>query len=137
MSKKMKQKIRTYIFTCYTSTKSFHEISTCRVACVKKKKINAKIGLFAYNFFLFCIEQKKYLFFCDSWVTHIYSGDVHVEFFSKFFWPFEICLFVEWAYAPWSQIEFSIIIIIFTITQCIIKHFVCKKTAFYCTPCVG
>jgi hypothetical protein len=40
MSKNVKQKFRTYIFLCYTLTKSFHEKSTCRVACVKKKKFN-------------------------------------------------------------------------------------------------
>jgi hypothetical protein len=36
--KKMKQKIGTYIFTCYMPTKSLHDKSTCHVACVKKIK---------------------------------------------------------------------------------------------------
>jgi hypothetical protein len=44
----MKQKFRTYFYTCYVLTKSFYEISTCHVACVKRKKINTKNKVF-YN----------------------------------------------------------------------------------------
>jgi hypothetical protein len=44
--KKLKQKICTCIFMCYMPTMSFHDKSTCHVACVKKKKHGAKIRHF-------------------------------------------------------------------------------------------
>jgi hypothetical protein len=40
--KKLKQKIRTYIFTCYMPTKSLQDKLTCHVACMKKIKFGAK-----------------------------------------------------------------------------------------------
>jgi hypothetical protein len=49
---------------CYTLAKSFHEKSTCHVACVKQTKFGAINKVFdKINFLLFYIDQKKYLFF--------------------------------------------------------------------------
>jgi hypothetical protein len=43
---RLKQKIRTCIFTCYAFTKSFHEKTTCGVACVERQNSMLKIRLF-------------------------------------------------------------------------------------------
>ena len=62
--KKLKLKFRTYIFTCYVLTKSFHKKSTYHVTCVKKTKFSAKNNAFHRDkFSLFYIDHKKYWFF--------------------------------------------------------------------------
>jgi hypothetical protein len=53
--KKLKLKVRTYIFTCYVLTKSFHKKSTYHVTCVKKTKFSAKNNVFHKINFLFFI----------------------------------------------------------------------------------
>jgi hypothetical protein len=51
--KKLKQKIGTYIFTCYMPTKLLHDKSTCHVVCVKKIKFGAKNKVFHMTIVLF------------------------------------------------------------------------------------
>jgi hypothetical protein len=48
----LEQKICTYIFTCYESTKSFPKKSTFHVACVKKNSVLI-IRIFDKKYFLF------------------------------------------------------------------------------------
>jgi hypothetical protein len=50
---KIETKIHTYIFSCYTLIKSFHENSTCLVACVKRIKFGVKNNTFNKTNFLF------------------------------------------------------------------------------------
>jgi hypothetical protein len=59
--KKLKRKIRTYIFTCYTLTKLFHKNPTCRVTCVKKTKFNAENKAFQEINFLFFTQNTKHI----------------------------------------------------------------------------
>ena len=52
-TKILKQKICTYIFTCYALTKSFHKKWTYHVTCVKKTKFSAENNAFHMISFLF------------------------------------------------------------------------------------
>jgi hypothetical protein len=61
VKKKMNQKIRTYIFTCYMPTKSFHDKSSI-VWRVNEKKFGAKNKAFHTIFFSFYIDHRKYRF---------------------------------------------------------------------------
>jgi hypothetical protein len=58
----MKHKICKYIFTCYMSTKLFHEKLTCRVLCVKRQKSELKKDFSQDKFSLFYIDHKNYHF---------------------------------------------------------------------------
>jgi hypothetical protein len=84
--KKLKQKNRMYIFTCHTLTKLFHKQPTCHLACVKKQDSGAKKVLSQYKISHFLHRLQKVSFFCEIWQTHIYYGDVYVDFFVKFFY---------------------------------------------------
>jgi hypothetical protein len=109
MSKRLKQKIHTYIFTCYVSTKLFHEKSTCRVACVKKQKFGPKNkACHKINFVFFTWPQKIWIY-GETLQMHIYYGDVHAEFFVNFFDNLKYVLLLVEAYASGSRIEFQMI----------------------------
>jgi hypothetical protein len=105
MSKKSKQKIRAYIFTCYVCPKSFHEKST-RLACVKKTKIGARNKAFYETCFIFLHRTQKISVFRITLRMHIDCGDVHAKSFAGIFWRLEIYFLVEGAYAHGSRIEF-------------------------------
>jgi hypothetical protein len=52
-----------YIFTCYVRTKSFHEISTCHLSCVRKTKFCVKNKVFCETYFvIFTSTIKKIVF---------------------------------------------------------------------------
>jgi hypothetical protein len=51
--KKLEEKNCAYIFTCYMPTKSSHNKSMCRVACVKRQILVLKIRHFTWQFFSF------------------------------------------------------------------------------------
>jgi hypothetical protein len=74
-----------YIFTCYILTKSFHEKSTCCVACVQKIKLGAENKAFhKINFLFFYIEHKKYRFSVKTLRTHKDCEEVGAIFLSIF-----------------------------------------------------
>jgi hypothetical protein len=59
MLKKSKQKMCTYVFTCYMRTKSCHEKLTFYLANVKKIKFGAKNNTFYGATFVFYTDHIK------------------------------------------------------------------------------
>jgi hypothetical protein len=57
---KIKQKVCSYMFTCYVHTKSFHEKSTCRLACAKNKNGAKNKAFYGTCFIIFYTGHKQY-----------------------------------------------------------------------------
>jgi hypothetical protein len=56
-------------------------------------------------FFAFLHRPQKLSFLRETSRTHIYYGDIYVEFFVKKFQHFQICFFVVEAYAPGAELS--------------------------------
>jgi hypothetical protein len=82
--KKLKQKIHTYIFTCYMPTKSLHDKSTYHVACVKKIKFGAKHKAFHMPIFDFLHRPQNVSVFGETLQTRLDCEYVNANFLSNF-----------------------------------------------------
>jgi hypothetical protein len=79
MSKKIKRKIRTYVFTCCVCTKSFHEKLTCCLAYVKGQILVLKTKYFMVHVLSFLHRPRAMSFFHETLRTQMDYGDVHVK----------------------------------------------------------